>query len=117
MIRQIVIINSSLKMSKGKVARVCLMLGIKSNNLISNLRWIGWTLNGHKAAILKADGNEFKKCIETIKKSTNHYCIHIDTGLTQVPAGSECGIVFFTNDDELFKHLKLYWKNEKRKEY
>ena len=35
--KQYVIINNTLKMSKGKIARVCLSLGVKSNNEANNI--------------------------------------------------------------------------------
>lgn len=107
--KQIVLINNDLKMSKGKIARVCLMLGYKSAQKLGFWKNLRWQNSGQRAIVLKADeafmlGQEMILHLENRK-----YVTHIDAGLTQVPAGSVCGISFFVEDDDIdYDHLKLY---------
>ena len=52
-IKQYVVINDSLKMSKGKIARVCLMCGTQMHNVSTMFQRIRWMLNNCNAVILK----------------------------------------------------------------
>ena len=106
-IKQIVVINNKLKMRKGKIARVCLMLGYKSHKMLSAVDSIRWFRNNHKAVILKSDlYEEHLQCVESRGKETK---CHIDAGKTSVDKGSNCGFVFFMEEGEIsyIEELKL----------
>ena len=106
--KQYVIINNSLKMSKGKIARVCLMLGYKSYYLMKGkyLSLASWIENRRIAYIKKTDNYDIIK--EKLKLENIKFEEHVDAGLTQVPSGSSCGLVFFTNKElDFINELKL----------
>lgn len=103
-IKQYVIINNGLKMSKGKIARVCLMLGVRTNRILGFIEGTCWAENNYKATVLKSDN--YNQHLLQVKSLGVDYFEHIDAGLTQVEAGSSCGIVFF-HEEDLFVDLKL----------
>jgi len=103
--KQIVVINNVLKMSKGKIARVCLMLGMNSKYLLTDKISKQWEKNHFTAIVLKTDDYYIAKCKAI--KFVGQVAAHIDLGFTQVPKGSDCGFVCFT-DLDIFKDLKLY---------
>lgn len=108
-IKQVVVINNDLKMSKGKVARVCLMLGFGSKYILGSLQNVMWIRNNYKAVVLKASFGEYLNILKYLKDNKIRYKEHVDAGLTQVPAHSRCGLVCYLNDDEeITKELKLY---------
>lgn len=105
--KQVVILNNSLKMNKGKSARVCLMLGYMSSSMLNHVNKIGWILSGHKAVVLKSDN--YDDVINHLIDKKIKFASHIDAGLTCVKSGSNCGCVFYINDkDEFIDNLKLY---------
>ena len=100
--KQVVIINNSLKMSKGKIARVCLMLGYLSKPHFKSK----WLFNNCRAVILKSEDYEAHK--ELLTKNKIKYWEHIDAGYTSVEPGSHCGLVCFLDKDcDWFENLKL----------
>lgn len=105
--KQVIIINNTLKMSKGKIARVCAALGFKSHTLMS-MRMINDWYNefNQKTVVLKSD--EYDNDIKTLEKNKISFEYHMDLGLTEVPPNSNCGCVFFIDDDDkLFENHKL----------
>ncbi len=103
----VIIINQSLGMSKGKIARVCAHLGFLSNEL---LKWKGnntWEQEGMKLVVLKT--MDYKEILYYIVKNFIKYECHIDAGRTQVEPLSNCGVVFFCKEGEyrVIEELKL----------
>jgi peptidyl-tRNA hydrolase len=104
--KQYVVINKSLGMSKGKIARVCLSCGCAMNDIVSftqRCRWIG---GGMTAVILTTE--DFELIIEWLKLNKIKHYIHVDAGRTQVERGSRCGVTFFHEGNEDLDKLKLY---------
>lgn len=90
-------------MSKGKVARVCLMLGYLAKARFK----LKWMWNNFRAVVLKSDDYEAHK--ELLTKNKIKYWEHIDAGYTCVDPDSKCGIVCFLDKDcDWFNDLKLY---------
>lgn len=104
MMKQYVIINNKLKMRKGKLSRICLSLGFKSQEIITLRQELAWEDNNYTAVILKAD--DFENVIKDLIEKNIEFEQHVDAGLTSVPEGSDCGLVFFSKE-EMFKELKL----------
>ena len=109
--KQAVIINQSLEMSKGKIARVCLSLGVKAVEnfkLISFFNYLKWQSNKQTALIYKS--KNYQKDLDFLDSLNIKYKEHVDVGITCVDKGSHCGCVFFIKPEyyELFKsHFKL----------
>jgi peptidyl-tRNA hydrolase len=107
--KHICIINSSLKMSKGKACRVCLHLGFRSNFIVNPDMILRWENLGSIGVVLKENEDNLNKIKEKLKVEKISFVMHIDTGLTEVPQDSFCGISFFLNNDQedMFNDLKL----------
>jgi len=105
--KQYVIINNELKMSKGKIARMCVGAG-HHIRLVSNIfQRFKWMLKGYNTVVLKSDN--FEVIIDTLQFKKIKHFIHSDAGLTQVKKGSRCMVTFLYDEDKVFlKHLKLY---------
>ena len=107
MIKQIVIINNSLGMSKGKMVRVGLMLGYLTEQVLTKKKKLMWTINQNKAVVLKADN--YEELLEKLDQENIKYKSHIDAGITSVTPGSNCGCTFFCLDSQckFLEELKL----------
>jgi len=110
--KQVCIINTSLGMRKGKIARVAMSLGYQSVSLIGRFKKIIWaTKYGCKGVILKSGepNNEMCNIIKLLNDNKIKYVVHCDAGHTQVPRGSVCGVAFFVDKDKekLFDDYKL----------
>ncbi len=102
---QIIIINNKLKMSKGKIARVCFGLGYSLPRLgmIDKLKWLK---NGSTAITLKSDNLDVE--IKILNDNNIKFVKHIDAGRTEVPEGSLCGIAFVIDPKKIIlSYLKL----------
>ncbi|ORD98827.1 PTH2 [Hepatospora eriocheir] len=113
--RMVFIVNSDLKMGKGKVISQCmhgydgilesLSLFREKDNLLRC-----WRNSGSAKIILKATEEEMKSLIVN-NNYIHHYCVY-DAGRTQVPSHSFTVLVFGPEIEdkliELTKGLKLY---------
>ncbi len=98
--KQVIILNNKLKMSKNKCARVCHTAGLMSYKVSGFWQRVRWMAKGTKTAVLKTDN--FEEEIGFLKLTNTKYYIHAD-------AGAECMVTFFSKDDEpYFSNLKLY---------
>ena len=104
--KQYVIINNELKMSKGKIARMCLSAGTQASSLIGWWQLTKWKVTGQVAVVLKAD--HFNQVIFYLQDQKIKYHMHVDAGLTQVPRGSQCSVTFFHDGNEELNKYKLY---------
>ncbi len=106
--KQYVIINNELKMSKGKIARMCVGAGhhIKSvSNIIQRIKWVA---NGFNTVVLKSD--IFEGIVRQLETYNIKHFVHVDAGFTQVETGSKCMVTFLCKEEDyiLFSELKLY---------
>lgn len=91
---QVIIINNNLKMSKGKIARVCAFVTAK---LIYNQDVNEDSI--YKCVVLKADNyEEIQKYLEF---NGIEYSQHIDLGLTCVAPMSDCAISFIYKKENI----------------
>ena len=89
----VVILNNKSKVSKGKMCRVCLTLGMNHKGTVP-----------FKAFILRGDDVFYE-----IFKNNEYRIIasHIDAGMTQCDPHTMLGFSLFCDENE-FKELKLY---------
>jgi peptidyl-tRNA hydrolase len=107
--KHVCIINQSLKMSKGKIARVTLHLGFRSNFIVNPDILVEWENLGTIGVVLKVEEKELLEIREQLRRDNISFVMHIDSGLTQVDPNSLCGISFFAdkNKEDIFGDLKL----------
>ena len=104
--KQYVVINNILGMSKGKIARVCFTAGLNQYRTVGFFKRIKWMLLGQKAIITKTD--DIESLLNWLNSMKIKYVVHKDAGLTQVPKGSICMVSFFVEkDNDYLKQLKL----------
>lgn len=125
-LKQVFIINSDLKMGKGKIAvqvahgEVFYMkkkfTGHDYGTMYEN--YIDWMKDGlMKKVVLKATQEEMLVLIgimklfnECMSKNNIWFDIVFDKGLTQVPAGSMTCIVFEPLDEQMADHYTRHYK-------
>lgn len=101
-----IVINDELKMSKGKVARVCVTAGMDAITISPYTHSMAIFLI---PSIVLRSGERFEELIALLNKEGTQYGVHQDAGHTQVPKGSVCSVSFFGEDDmEIVKDLRLY---------
>jgi len=110
MTHQVIVINKNLKMSKGKIARVCAY--VTAQLVYSELQCRTEDLHDmsdyYKGVVLKADKEDYYKLMQSLKEEKCNFVQHIDAGLTQVKPLSNCGISFlYKGGNKLVDSLKL----------
>ncbi|MEM4366596.1 MAG: aminoacyl-tRNA hydrolase [Candidatus Anstonellales archaeon] len=111
MLKQAIVINSSLRMGKGKIAahaaHASLQAYLESPKSVSS----EWLSNGAKKVVLKAREEEMLDLFRKAKAEGLTASIIYDAGFTQVPAGSLTAIAIGPNEevlvDKICGHLKL----------
>ena len=91
--KQVIIIDSLLKMKKGKIARV--VAGVTAELILNNK---DVTIRDfHKCIVLKTDNYDVIQ--QKLYLANVHYVNHIDAGLTSVEAYSDCATSFIYKSD------------------
>lgn len=111
MLKQAIIINSTLKMGKGKIAahaaHASLQAFLESPKQLSS----EWLSAGAKKVVLKAKEEELEPLFRKAKAEGLTASLIRDAGLTQVPEGSLTAVAIGPNDealvDKIVGHLKL----------
>lgn len=104
--KQYIIFDNQLKMSKGKIARLCHSAGANLMKASSfKQRW-KWFMNNQTTIVMKTD--KFDDLLLNLKLFKIKHFIHVDAGRTQVEPGSKCMVTFFADNVDMFNDLKLY---------
>ena len=119
--RLVFVVNTDLKMGKGKVISQCMhgldgiyeRLDEMKNNMFGKILIKKWRMSGSAKIVLKASGEEIQKIEESLRESKNliYYSV-CDAGRTQVEPGSNTVIAIGPGPKEEIekytKDLKLY---------
>jgi len=105
--KQYILINMELKMSHGKIARVCHTAGLLNSNLIGFFKRIKWIRNGMTTIVLKSNLEEIRNFMVLLDAIKVKYGTHIDKGYTQVPNGSLCMLTFMMDEYKHFETIKI----------
>lgn len=104
----VVVVDNTLKMPKGKLAREVMGIGIRTVGMLSSSQLIEWKLNAEKAVVLKTDYmNDF---IRKLVENKIEYRIFVDAGRTVFNGKETLTCVgFFCKDNEFdfVEELKL----------
>ena len=91
-LKQVIIVNSDLKMSKGKIAAQVSHASLNAYLRADNQKRSEWLSSGGKKVVVEEDPQNFGKVIREAER-LNIPCYKVsDAGLTEVKPGSETAI-------------------------
>lgn len=89
MYKQVIVIRTDLKMSRGKLIAQCCHAAISAVKKTSKKDFIAWDRNGQKKVILKVKNlDEMEKLKEKCGKLKITYAMIADAGLTELKPGT-----------------------------
>lgn len=104
----VVVIDNTLKMPKGKLAREVMGMGIRTVGMLSTSQLIEWKLNSEKAVVVKTDN--IQELMKKLNENKIEYRIFVDAGRTVFNGKETLTCVgFFCKDNEFdfVEELKL----------
>ena len=107
--KQYVILNDELKMSKGKITRLAVGAGFHIKSVTTLFDRMKWANNNYNTVVIKSHDNNFNDVLGYLKSNKIKHFIHVDAGHTQVAKGSQCMVTFLLEkDNDMFKSFRLY---------
>ncbi|MCX6819053.1 MAG: peptidyl-tRNA hydrolase Pth2 [Candidatus Aenigmarchaeota archaeon] len=88
MYKQVIVIRSDLKMSKGKTAAQAAHASLSSVGKCNKKMLGAWEKEGQKKVVLSADMKQLLQLKEKCKKLGIPFALIIDAGMTELSAGS-----------------------------